>query len=968
MIVTIKKSGKTEVGTITLQGAGDYNFVKSGSNLIVEDVNYVTVNADNKKFEGTTGKDYITNADGHDGVSMQGGKGDDTFEGSTAGEVFMFSYGSGNDVITNFGESDSLICTSGSISAVDTEGDDVIVTLKRSKQTEVGKITLQGAAALNLKKTGTKLTVETVNTITSNNDGETLRGSDGRDLINSTNENVVIIGSAGDDTITGSDTFGELYQFTSLDGGNVITNFGSADTLQITKGSIYSTVLSNDKNDLIVKTGKASTAGKITLQGAGDFYERGLLIKSGKYLFIDDIEYVVNRNDNAKKSGSSNKRTYLVNSGDNVTLGGGGSTNDTLEGTDGKKETYLFGAASGEDLILNFGEEDTLYVNSGSISSRERVGNDYVVDVKSSKASGSVTLKGAGRYVFDQGGKNNGFITVRHVNYVNNDADGVKVTGTGGADYIFNGGQNVSIQAGKGDDTIEGSNYGEVMMFSYASDNDVVLNFGKNDSLVSTSGKITAVENVGNDTTVTIKKSKTTSTVTLNNTKNYFFEYNDTLLTVNDINVIDNGDDGAMLTGTSGRDYIINTGENVTIQAGAGNDTIDGSDKYGDTFLFSYLAGDNVITNFRSNDTLKSTNGTLTYEKVNDDVVVTLTKSKTSGTVTLQGAADYNFTNKNNVLTVDAVNTIENHDADKKVTGTSGRDYITNDAEGVTIQSGKGNDTIDGSIFGETFMFSYAAGNNVITDFGVNDTLRNTSGTMTLKKNGDDYVVTIKKDSTSGTVTLKGAGDYNLVKSGNNIVVKNPPTVITNDKDKIKVVGTKEAEYIYNVGTNVTIQAGAGNDTIDGSNYGERFLFSYASGDDVILNFGLGDTIQSTTGTLSFKQSGDDYVVSIIKSGKNEVGTVTLKDAAENYTLQKSGSTYLVARPKSMSANVTEEEGYWFLDEAEAETPEESPLSEIVSTDASVELNDDLMSDALNRKSNALLSFAQHSRKNGIEK
>ena len=896
---------------------------------------------------GTTGKDYITNSG--ENVTIQGGAGDDTIDGSEEfGETYLFSYASGDNVVNNFGTNDTLKCTSGSITAVETVDNDVLITMTKSNTS--GTVLLKDAAQYTFKKTGQTLTVETINEVKNSQDNQRLVGTSGKDLIENTGENVTIVGSAGEDTLTGSDTFGELYQFTSLNGGNVITNFGSNDTLQITKGSIYSTVLSDDGNDLIISMGKASTAGTVTLQGVGSYTD--LIKKSGKYLIFDDVNMIINQTDKKKVTGKSG-RDYIINTGDKATINGAGG-NDTIDLSD-NPEVVLFGATGGEDLILGFGKSDTLYINSGSISSRERVGDDYIVNVTSGKTIGTITLEGAGIYDFEQDGK---MLTVRDVNYIFNHEDNKKVSGTSKADFITNSGDNVTIQPGKGNDTVYGSNHGDLFLFSYAAGDNVILNFDKNDTLQSTSGNITSRETVDNDVVVTIKKGSNVGTVTLKDAASYSFKQTSTVLTVDDVNVIDNDTDNYKVTGTAKRDLISNSAENVTIQPGKGNDTIIGSDLYGDMFLFSYAAGDNVITNFGKNDTLKSTSGTLSVQTVGDDAVVTITKSNASGTVTLEGAGAYDFNVNNNTLTVNQIIPIENDRDGIKVTGTSGDDYIINTGENVSIQPGKGNDTIDGSVFGEVFMFSYAAGDNVITNFGANDTLRNTSGTMSYEVSGDDVIVSITKSKTTAKVTLQGAGVYgDLIKKTNTALYVDGLNAIENTEDNKKVTGTAGRDYIANTGENVTIQAGAGDDIITGSDlFGERFLFSYASGADTITNFSLGDTIQSTSGTLTYKTSGNDYIVTITKSGQSEVGTVTLTDAAEDYTLIKSGSN-LIASAKA-SANVPEE-GYWFLNEEVAE----SPLSSIVETESAIDLPDDFINDALNRKENLLTYSARSHRK-----
>ena len=145
----------------------------------------------------------------------------------------------------------------------------------------------------------------------------------------------------------------------------------------------------------------------------------------------------------------------------------------------------------------------------------------------------------------------------------------------------------------------------------------------------------------------------------------------------------------------------------------------------------------------------------------------------------------HRFIQSGSIITVDNINELVNDLDNIKINGESGRDYIINTGENVTIDGGKGNDTIEGSIFGETYLFNQTSGANVII----------------------------------------------------------------NDEDNIKIRGTNKADYIYNTGEHVTISSGKGNDTIDGSElFGEVFQFSYTSGNNVITNFGIGDTLQMTSG------------------------------------------------------------------------------------------------------------------------
>ena len=910
-IVSITKSGTT--AKITLQGAANTHLVQSGSLITVDSTNYIEATVDGQKVVGTSGADYITN-DGFERVTIQPGKGNDTIEGSADdGEVFAFAYNSGKNVITNFGKNDTLRSTSGTITTLKS-GNNMIVTITKSDTSAT--VTLQGTGDYKFKKSGSYLTVvPDVNTIDNGDDGKKIAGTAGKDLIMNSGQYVTIDGNGGDDTIIGSE-YGETFLFDAIDGNDTIVDFDANDVLRIMSGTIQSAAASG--NDYVISVAKGDSVGTVTLK---DISAAKMRRKGDAFVLDGGANKILNSADTVQLTGTDFNDS-IINTGNNVTINGG-QGDDTIDGSS-YGEMIMFGADGGHDLVTNFGKNDTLRITFGAIQSTMRAGNDVIVDVKSALYSGAITLGGAAGYAFNRDGND---LTVENVTYKVNRDDNKKVTGTSKAEYITNSGANVTIAGSKGNDTMEGSNFGELYTFAYTHGNNVITNFGANDSLKMTSGKTMKYSTVDDDVIVTLASGSSKSTITLKNAAQYSFEtLSGNVLKVKSVNSIVNTEDGEKLTGSSGRDYIVNTGEHVTIQSNKGNDTIEGSDEYGDLFLFAYTHGNNLITNFGKNDTLKSTSGTLSYAIDGEDAIVSITKSGKTATVTLAGAGDYAFNNKSNVLTVLSVNEIDNDYDNYKVVGTSGRDYITNSGENVSIQSGKGNDTIEGSVFGETFLFAYTHGSNVITNFGVNDTIKSTSGTLTYQKSGSDMIVSITKSGTTSKTTLQCAGGYTFAQDGNTLYVDGVNEIV-NDEDKKKITGTSGKDYIINTGERVTIASGKGNDTIVGSDeYGELYTFAYNHGKNVIKNFGAGDTLKATSGTLSYTQVDDDYVVSIKKS--STTAKITLEGAAANGTLQKntSGDAVVLRTASVIEQLPASAEDYWFT----AEDSSSDELGELI--------------------------------------
>ena len=910
IIVSITKSGTTS--KTTLQGAGGYDFVKSGNTLYFNNFNTIENDKSKKIVKGTGGADFIVNTG--ENVTIQSNAGNDTITGSdTYGEVFSFAYTAGQNVITNFGDGDTLRASSGTLT-YEKSGDDVIVSITKGKTTST--ITLQGAAALQLKQSGRNLVGRTgITQIVNSNDDKRITGTDDDDMIVNTGDNVTIQPNGGNDTITGSDDFGETFIFNGIDGNDVITNFSAGDILRIdSRSTVQSAVVGGGNFVITVKQG--TDTGTVTLKDVTKIKRKG-----NEFILESEPGRIINRADNQNVTGTAFD-DVIINTGDGATLNGRGG-NDTLTGS-AYGEVFQFASDGGNDLITGFGEEDTLQITGGKIQSSIVSGNDVIVNVKSGVYSGSITLGDAAGYVFNKIDTDDGeYLTVERVNYVINRDDNVKVTGTGGADYITNSGNGVTVQAGAGDDTIDGSNFGEVFAFAYNSGANVITNFGANDTLQMTSGKTMSYAAVESDCVVTIASGTKKSTVTLKGAAEYSFRQDGKALVVNNINVINNAQDKQKLTGTANSDYIINSGAKVTVQAGQGNDTIVGSDTYGELFNAAATDGDDVIVNFSKGDTLQAVSGTLKYAVNGNDVIATITSGKKNATVTLTDAAalldqGYTFIQSGKKLTLTSINEIVNGYDNITVTGTAGRDYIYNSGQGVSIAGGKGNDTIEGSMFAETYLFAYNSGANIVTDFGINDTLKATSGTLSTAKSGDDMIVTIAKGTKKSTVTLEGAGSYNFTTSGTSLFVAGI-NEIENAANGVKLTGTGGADFIVNTGENVTIQPNAGNDTITGSDeYGERFEFAYTYGNNVITNFGKNDTLRMTSGkTMTYAASGSDYIVTIASGTKK--ATVTLEGAADLGTIQKSkdGKSLILRTASSITLNElpSSAEDYWFTED-----------------------------------------------------
>ena len=531
--------------------------------------NYVTVNAG-------TGNDYISMIDYYDanlGIAHTSYK-----------TVVQYASGDGNDTIRGFNSDDTLHITKGTYSTA-VNGTDVIVTVGKSK------LTLKDAAGQNLsiKNASGKVTTKffaAQTSLTSGNDNYTnqidnniVYALGGNDYVtNFLASNVTIYGGKGNDTLSDNSLITKNI-FMSGDAGNDsltvfqkenVTLSGGAgnDTLNVKNCSKNVSMIGGNGNDTIEFSNFCSNV--VALGGDGKDY-------------INSYGF--------------NYNSTII----------GGIGNDTINlNTYGSKNNLIqYASGDGNDTIFGFDANDTLKITSGSYSTTKS-GSDFIVTVGKQK----ITLKDAVNSNYDKinivNSKNKlatynnwskrtgltgatDFVnTANKVTLstavkdgaVHNAGDKVSISGSKGADFLYNDyGCKVTLSGGNGNDIIN-NNCGNNAKISGGAGNDYISNYGDNygeyGSYISISG------GAGNDT---IDCSFST-----NNT----------------------------ICGGTGADYI-----SVAGSANTKN-------------IFQYASGDgnDTIYGFREGDTLQITKGTYKTKVSGNDVIVTVGK----GSILLQDA------------------------------------------------------------------------------------------------------------------------------------------------------------------------------------------------------------------------------------------------------------------------------------------------------------------------------------------
>jgi len=309
------------------------------------------------------------------------------------------------------------------------------------------------------------------------------------------------------------------------------------------------------------------------------------------------------------------------------------------------------------------------------------------------------------------------------------------------------------------------------------------------------------------------------------------------------------GDD--TITGGAGNDTIDGGIGDDTIAGGAGDDVLHGDEGF-DTFLFSDNWGSDTVyggagTGFVNEDTLDFSDVTA------GGVTVTLTGSE-DGTAT-QGSNSVTFDNTEHFIGTDLSDSI-NATADNSgliLEGGGGDDTIIGGGSGDEISGGTGADSLKGSGGDDTFALEDNFGNDTVF------------GGETGEINGD--TMDASQVTTAITVTYSGteAGTINDGTSTASFTeIEN--FILGRDNDLFTALSN---------GTDLTVDGGAGDDTITGG-YGTNTLF----GGDDSDTFNVGYHIDHITGG----EGGSDFDTMSIKAAEDAIDITFTGDEAGTYT------------------------------------------------------------------------------------
>ena len=622
-------------------------------------------------------------------------------------------------------------------------------------------------------------------------------GGDDDSIVNIEN----IVGSAGDDSITGDEFRNTL---SGAAGNDVIRGGGGSDDLD--GGAGTDTVRFDDLTGtgivLDIAAGTGAYAGDSTTDTLTNF----------------EIYYVSNQDDLI--TGSANADTVFGLADNDVFIASAG--NDILDGG-ADSDTIDYSSTAGITSInatLNGATASTITVIGGD--------DDSVVNIENIIGSiGDDTITGDAL-----------------ANTLDGDAGDDIINGGLGNDTLLGNTGDDTLDGGAGNDTIDGGTGADTILGSAGNDTFIGGDDIDNIDYSAVTGPVNV--NLGSGVTGNDGQGGNDSISGVENITGSNF--NDTIYGDGNVNVLTGGAGDDVLYGAGGSDtldggagtdevdYTLATLNGVTVDLGAGTTSVDGDSGVdtltsienvtGSTFADDITGDGNVneIDGGAGDDIIRASGGADVIDGGDDSDTIDYSDlaGATAIDVTLGGPAPVNVTVTGG--TDQTISNIEN------VIGTDGDDTITGDANANTLEGGDGNDTLsgrggvdtlDGGDGVDTADYSSAVGGinanlaigaTSVDGFGTNDTLidiENITGSTlddTITGDAGDNVIlgNIGNDTLDGGAgddTVDGGAGSDIIKAG------------AGDDSYVGGTGTDELTYANDVaGVTVDLDAGTATD------------------------------------------------------------------------------------------------------------------------------------------------------------
>ena len=231
-------------------------------------------------------------------------------------------------------------------------------------------------------------------------------------------------------------------------------------------------------------------------------------------------------------------------------------------------------------------------------------------------------------------------------------------------------------------------------------------------------------------------------------------------------------------------------------------------------------------------------------------------------------------------MTIDAGtgdDSVTNSGSDVSIDAGDGNDSVINSGTNVSIYAGEGDDLVSLTGNGGN-LIEVSEGQDTIFGFKATDTLEIGDDVPYLKHtDGNDVIISILDDDVDTiNITLKDAASLPSLN-----IIGAEGLYIDNGANNTLIEGTDNDDFIISSGSNVTINAGRGLDTVSLTGDGGNFIEAPNSFDDLegLVVYGLksNDTLQLADGNVAYGKTtiGSDVIIEFDWNDK-----VTLKGAA----------------------------------------------------------------------------------------
>ncbi|MEO3416132.1 calcium-binding protein [Roseovarius sp. CAU 1744] len=808
-------SGGAGADVISGGTSSDTLFGGEGNDLLLGD-------GDSDSLYGEQGEDLLT-----------GGLGDDFLAGGAENDIYVYSAGDGNDVISDTSSVQAGLADR--IQFTDINSTDVVFSR------------VNGNLEIKLPD-GSLLTVLTHHSIEHFDfaDGVTINYS-------SLDLDIVTRGTEGDDDLVGSD-----FDF----GTEILEGLGGNDTLDGNGGDnrlfggAGNDILSSDDGDDSLDGGD----GEDTLFGStgDDTYEGGdgvdtldlsyaasgftLDLANGTLVFADGFTETVSNIENAIGGDGANE---LVGTTDSNLLDGGAG-NDTITGGGGG-DVFRFETGDGLDIVSDF----EIGVDQIEI-------NGEFLDPTTTPVGVSISQQGPDVLITYAGGDTIALSNVSLSSWLA--AYGPLVSGTSGDDTVTGSGDGEYILPGSGNDTIYG--YAGDDTIAYVSGDDKIVGSKKNYGQDTLDLSQYSSDQVGFEV-VEYDVFITTPDGMIELDYQARFDIGHIRTNIESIVFSDQILDEAAIRSravndqsTAGDDSINGSYLDDVIVDGAGNDTIDAW--YGDDTII-YSSGNDIIKdgNYGQDilDLSQYSSDQVSFRNDVHDIFI----NTPDGTIELdyQSRHDVGHSESNietiifsDVTLTDAV--IRQRAVDDP--NTSGDDVISGTRYADSMTTSAGNDTLDAWLGDDTI--TYVSGNDQIIGGVGQDTLdlsQYSSDQVSFRNDGHDVFIA----TPDGEIELHYQVRQAIGHSQTNIEALifsdgtlDDASIRQRALDDQNTVGDDVVSGTINYDL---ISGGVGNDTLEGNGGADVFSFVPGDGNDVIIDFADGlDLISFTGGPTSF--------------------------------------------------------------------------------------------------------------------